>query len=248
MELMTDTEETQNAAQVAAKSEKPELPKNVRVRFCPSPTGTPHVGMVRTALFNWAEARHTHGKLLFRIEDTDNERDSEESYQQIIEALRWLNIDWDEGIDVGGDNGPYRQSQRMEIYKDVAKKLFEAGYAYESFSTPEEIKERNIAAGRPAEFGYDGYDRNLTEEQKQAFRDEGRKPALRLKMPNEDITFNDLIRGEITFKAGSVPDYVIVRPNGDPLYTLTNPVDDALMDVNVVLRGEDILTVSYTHL
>lgn len=242
MEPMTDTEETQEVANNATKSTKPELPKNVRVRFCPSPTGTPHVGMVRTALFNWAEARHTRGKLLFRIEDTDNERDSEESYQQIIEALRWLNIDWDEGIDVGGENGPYRQSQRMEIYKDVAKKLFDAGYAYESFSTPEEIKERNIAAGRPAEFGYDGYDRNLTEEQKQAFREDGRKPALRLKMPNEDITFNDLIRGEITFKAGSVPDYVIVRPNGDPLYTLTNPVDDALMDVNVVLRGEDILS------
>ena len=138
MEPMTDIEETQEVANNATKSAKPELPKNVRVRFCPSPTGTPHVGMVRTALFNWAEARHTHGKLLFRIEDTDNERDSEESYQQIIEALRWLNIDWDEGIDVGGDNGPYRQSQRMEIYKDVAQKLFEAGYAYESFSTPEE--------------------------------------------------------------------------------------------------------------
>ncbi len=121
---MTDTEETQEVANNATKSTKPELPKNVRVRFCPSPTGTPHVGMVRTALFNWAEARHTHGKLLFRIEDTDNERDSEESYQQIIEALRWLNIDWDEGIDVGGENGPYRQSQRMEIYKDVAKKAF----------------------------------------------------------------------------------------------------------------------------
>lgn len=234
MERMTTLKETVNG--------KPQLPENIRVRFCPSPTGTPHVGMVRTALFNWAEARHSHGTLLFRIEDTDNERDSEESYQQIIEALRWLNIDWDEGIDAGGNDGPYRQSQRMSIYKDVAKQLFEAGYAYESFSTPEEIKARNVAAGRPAEFGYDGYDRNLTEEQKQAFRNEGRKPALRLKMPNEDITFNDLIRGEITFKAGSVPDYVIVRPNGDPLYTLTNPVDDALMDVNVVLRGEDILS------
>ena len=116
MEPMTDTEETQIAANDAAKSTKPQMPEHVRVRFCPSPTGTPHVGMVRTALFNWAEARHTHGKLLFRIEDTDNERDSEESYQQIIEALRWLNIDWDEGIDVGGDNGPYRQSQRCLLY------------------------------------------------------------------------------------------------------------------------------------
>lgn len=198
--------------------------------------------MVRTALFNWAEARHTGGTLVFRIEDTDAQRDSEESYNQIIDALTWLGIDWDEGINVGGPDGPYRQSERGQIYADVAQKLLDAGYAYESFSTPEEIAARNEAAGRPKEFGYDGYDRNLTEEQKEAFRAEGRKPALRIKMPDEDIKFNDLIRGEIEFKAGSVPDYVIVRPNGDPLYTLTNPVDDAMMNINVVLRGEDLLS------
>ena len=221
---------------------KPELPANVRVRFCPSPTGTPHVGMVRTALFNWAEARHTGGTFVFRIEDTDAARDSEESYNQILDALRWLGLDWDEGVEVGGPDGPYRQSERSAIYKEVADRLLEAGYAYESYSTPDEIKERNIAAGRPAEFGYDGFDRNLTEEQKAAFRAEGRQPALRIRMPDEDIVFDDLIRGRIEFKAGSVPDYVIVRPNGDPLYTLTNPVDDAMMDVNVVLRGEDLLS------
>ena len=221
---------------------KPELPANVRVRFCPSPTGTPHVGMVRTALFNWAEARHTGGTFVFRIEDTDAVRDSEESYNQILDALRWLGLDWDEGVEVGGPHGPYRQSERSAIYKEVADRLLEAGYAYESYSTPDEIKERNIAAGRPAEFGYDGFDRNLTEEQKAAFRAEGRQPALRIRMPDEDIVFDDLIRGRIEFKAGSVPDYVIVRPNGDPLYTLTNPVDDAMMDVNVVLRGEDLLS------
>nr|WP_163227337.1 glutamate--tRNA ligase [Bifidobacterium choloepi] len=220
---------------------KPELPENVRVRFCPSPTGTPHVGMVRTALFNWAEARHTGGTLVFRIEDTDAVRDSEESYNQIIDALKWLGIDWDEGIEVGGPDGPYRQSERGEFYKEAARKLLEAGYAYESFSTPEETAARNVAAGRPKEFGYDGYDRTLTEEQKAAFRAEGRKPAIRIKMPDEDIVFDDLIRGRIEFKAGSVPDYVIVRPNGDPLYTLTNPVDDAMMNINVVLRGEDLL-------
>ena len=231
-----------DTASDAAATSKPELPENVRVRFCPSPTGTPHVGMVRTALFNWAEARHTKGTFVFRIEDTDAQRDSQESYEQILEALRWLGLDWDEGIDVGGPHGPYRQSQRGDIYKDVASKLLEAGYAYESFSTSEEIEARNLAAGRPAAFGYDGYDRNLTEEQKEAFRAEGRKPAIRIKMPDENISFNDLIRGEIEFKAGSVPDYVIVRPNGDPLYTLTNPVDDAMMDINVVLRGEDLLS------
>ena len=231
MEPMTEAENT-----------KPELPENVRVRFCPSPTGIPHVGMVRTALFNWAEARHTKGTFVFRIEDTDAQRDSEESYNQIIEALNWLGIDWDEGINVGGPDGPYRQSERTQIYKDVAAKLFEAGYAYESFSTPEEIEARNVAAGRPKAFGYDGYDRNLTEEQKAAFRAEGRKPALRIRMPDDDVAFDDLIRGRIEFKAGSVPDYVIVRPNGDPLYTLTNPVDDAMMNINVVLRGEDLLS------
>ena len=231
MELMTEAENT-----------KPELPEHVRVRFCPSPTGIPHVGMVRTALFNWAEARHTKGTFVFRIEDTDAQRDSEESYNQIIEALNWLGIDWDEGINVGGPDGPYRQSERGDIYKDVAAKLLEAGYAYESFSTPEEIEARNVVAGRPKAFGYDGYDRDLTEEQKAAFRAEGRKPALRIRMPDEDVAFDDLIRGRIEFKAGSVPDYVIVRPNGDPLYTLTNPVDDAMMNINVVLRGEDLLS------
>ncbi|MCI1901248.1 MAG: glutamate--tRNA ligase [Bifidobacteriaceae bacterium] len=224
------------------ENSKPALPENVRVRFCPSPTGTPHVGMVRTALFNWAAARHTHGTFVFRIEDTDNERDSKESLDQILEALDWLGLTWDEGVNVGGPDGPYFQSQRTDIYKDVAAKLLAAGYAYESFSTAEEIAERNVAAGRPKAFGYDGYDRTLTEEQKAAFREQGRKPALRIKMPETDVSFDDLIRGRIEFKAGSVPDYVIVRPNGDPLYTLTNPVDDALMRINVVLRGEDLLS------
>lgn len=215
---------------------------DVRVRFCPSPTGTPHVGLVRTALFNWAYARHTGGKFIFRIEDTDAARDSEESYEQIIDALRWLNLDWDEGIDVGGPHGPYRQSQRSEIYADVIEKLTETGRVYESFSTPEEIEARNIAAGKDPKVGYDNFDRNLTQEQKAAFRAEGRMPALRVRVPDEDITFDDLVRGEITFPAGSFPDFVVVRPNGDPLYTLVNPVDDAIMQVTHVLRGEDLLS------
>ncbi|OFT94051.1 glutamate--tRNA ligase [Brevibacterium sp. HMSC24B04] len=215
---------------------------SVRVRFCPSPTGTPHVGMVRTALFNWAYARHTGGTFVFRIEDTDAARDSEESYQQIIEAMNWLGLDWDEGIDVGGPHGPYRQSQRGEIYQDVIQKLKEAGHLYESFSTPEETEARHRAAGRDPKLGYDGYDRDLTEEQKAAYRAEGREPVLRVRMPDEDITFTDVVRGEITFKAGSVPDFVVVRANGQPLYTLVNPVDDALMGITHVLRGEDLLS------
>ena len=214
---------------------------DVRVRFCPSPTGTPHVGLIRTALFNWAYARHTGGKLVFRIEDTDAARDSEESYQAIIEALNWLGIDWDEGIDVGGPHGPYRQSQRKDIYADVLQRLIDAGEAYEAFSTAEEVEERHKAAGRDPKLGYDNYDRNLTEEQKEAFRAEGRKPVIRLRMPDEDIVFDDLVRGRIEFKAGLVPDFVIARSNGEPLYTLVNPVDDALMEITHVLRGEDLL-------
>ncbi|WP_285725153.1 glutamate--tRNA ligase [Psychromicrobium xiongbiense] len=214
----------------------------VRVRFCPSPTGTPHVGLIRTALFNWAYARHTGGKLVFRIEDTDAARDSEESYQQLLDALRWLGIDWDEGVEQGGPHEPYRQSQRSEIYQDVIARLREGGFVYESYSTPEEIEARHRAAGRDPKLGYDGFDRDLSEEQIAAFKAEGRLPALRLRMPDEDLTFTDLVRGEITFKAGTVPDFAVVRPNGAPLYTLVNPVDDALMGITHVLRGEDLLS------
>ncbi|WP_261167269.1 glutamate--tRNA ligase [Microbacterium sp. Marseille-Q6965] len=214
---------------------------DVRVRFCPSPTGLPHVGLIRTALFNWGYARHHGGKLVFRIEDTDAARDSEESYQQLLEALRWLRIDWDEGVEVGGPHAPYRQSERHDLHREVLQKLMDAGLVYESFSTAEEIDARNEANGRPKQQGYDNFDRDLTEEQKAAFRAEGRQPALRLKVPDEDITYVDLIRGEVTFPAGSFPDYVIVRPNGIPLYTFVNPVDDALMGITHVLRGEDLM-------
>jgi len=215
---------------------------DVRVRFCPSPTGTPHVGLIRTALFNWAYARHTGGKLIFRIEDTDAARDSEESYEMILDALRWLRLDWDEGIDVGGPDGPYRQSQRYDIYRDLIARLVESGHIYESFATPEEIEARNVSLGRDPKLGYDNFERDLTDEQKAAYRAEGRQPALRLRVPDDDLSFDDLVRGEITFKAGSFSDFVVVRPNGHPLYTFVNPVDDALMGITHVLRGEDLLS------
>lgn len=226
----------------------------VRVRFCPSPTGTPHVGMVRTALFNWAYAKHTGGTFVFRIEDTDAARDSEESYGQIIEAMKWLGLDWDEGIDVGGPHGPYRQSQRGDIYAEIIEKLKAGGHIYESYSNAEEIEARHRAAGRDPKLGYDGYDRDLTPEQIAEFKAQGREPVWRVRMPDEDITFTDMVRGDITFKAGSVPDFVVVRANGQPLYTLVNPVDDALMGITHVLRGEDLLSstprqiVLYEHL
>lgn len=214
---------------------------HVRVRFCPSPTGTPHVGLVRTALFNWAYARHTGGSFVFRIEDTDAARDSDESYAAILDALRWLGLDWDEGPEVGGPYEPYRQSQRSEIYRDVIARLKEAGEVYEAYSTPEEVEARHVAAGRNPKLGYDNYDRDLTDEQRKAFADEGRKPVLRLRMPDEDLGWTDLVRGPVSFPAGSVPDFAITRANGDPLYTLVNPVDDALMKITHVLRGEDIM-------
>ena len=216
--------------------------KDIRVRFCPSPTGTPHVGLIRTALFNWAYARRTGGKFIFRIEDTDAARDTEESYEQLVNALRWLGLDWDEGIDVGGAAGPYRQSERGQIYLDVIEKLKASGHLYESYLSAEEIEERNKAAGRAVQLGYDNSERELSEAERERYIAEGRKPALRLKVPAEDITFMDLGRGEITFPAGSFPDFVLVRPGGQPLYTLVNPVDDALMGITHVLRGEDLLS------
>ena len=197
--------------------------------------------MVRTALFNWAYARHTGGKLIFRIEDTDAARDSEEPYQDIVDSLTWLGMDWDEGVVTGGPNEPYRQSQRMDIYLDVLEKLKDAGEVYPSYSTPEEVEERHKAAGRDPKLGYDNYDRELTADQIAAFEAEGRKPVWRLRMPDHDWEWTDLVRGDISFKASTQPDYVVARSNGAPLYTLVNPVDDALMGITHVLRGEDLL-------
>lgn len=198
--------------------------------------------MVRTALFNWAQARHSGGTLIFRIEDTDAARDTEESYQAIIDSLKWLGLSWDEGVLVGGPHEPYRQSQRMDIYKEILDKLIEAGEVYPAYSTNEEVQERHKAAGRDPQLGYDNFDRDLTDEQIAAFEAEGRKPVWRLRMPDKDWTWNDLVRGEVTFKSQTQPDYVVARSNGAPLYTLVNPVDDALMQVTHVLRGEDLLS------
>ncbi len=214
----------------------------VRVRFCPSPTGIPHVGLIRTALFNWAYARHVGGQFVFRLEDTDAERDSEESYLALLDALSWLGLNYDEGPEVGGPYGPYRQSERRDIYRDVVARLLAAGEVYEAYSTPEEVEARHLAAGRNPKLGYDNFDRDLTDEQRADYRSEGRRPVLRLRMPDENITWHDLVRGETTFAPGTVPDYALTRANGDPLYTLVNPVDDALMKITHVLRGDDLLS------
>lgn len=221
-------------------------PRDVRVRFCPSPTGNPHVGVIRTALFNWAFARHYGGTFVFRVEDTDVARDSESSYDDMLEALRWLGLHWDEGPEVGGPHEPYRQSQRRGIYADVADRLVAAGLAYESFSTPEEVAERRRRRGEDPKLGYDNADRGTTPEQAEQMRAQGRTPVLRLAMPDGDgsgeITWDDLVRGPMRVDVAHVPDFVIVRSSGDPLYTLVNPVDDALMGITHVLRGEDLLS------
>jgi glutamyl-tRNA synthetase len=217
-------------------------PADVRVRFCPSPTGNPHVGLVRTALFNWAFVRHHGGTFVFRIEDTDVARDSEESYLALLEAFDWLGLRWDEGPDVGGPHAPYRQSLRSDIYTNVVDQLRVAGHAYPCYCTPLELEQRRELArseGRPS--GYDGHCRNLSAEQVDAYLADGRQPVLRFRMPDRAISVDDLVRGWITVDADNVFDYVIVRASGQPLYPLVNPVDDALMGITHVLRGEDLL-------
>ncbi len=236
---MSETIDVLAPVDLPARHSNPEI----RVRFCPSPTGNPHVGMVRTALFNWAYARHTGGTFVFRIEDTDSARDSEESYEALLSALSWLDLDWDEGPGAGGEYGPYRQSDRLEIYADAARDLLAAGRAYECFCTPEELEVRRELARKEGRTpGYDGHCRDLSVEQVAAHRAEGRKPALRFRMPGVPLTWDDLVRGPVTFAPEHVPDFVLVRGNGEPLYTLVNPVDDALMRITHVLRGEDLLS------
>ena len=218
----------------------------VRVRFCPSPTGSPHVGFARTALYNWVFARHAaltgrRATFVFRIEDTDRERSTQESYDAMVESMQWLGLDWDEGPIVGGPHGPYRQSEREDLYRDVLARLSESSYTYDCYCTTEEVDARRKASGSKVQ-GYDGFCRDLTTEQTQAFLDEGRRPVVRFRMPDGEITFHDLVRGEVTFHTDHVPDYALARANGDPLYTLVNPVDDASMGITHVLRGEDLLS------
>lgn len=213
----------------------------VRVRMAPSPTGSPHVGLVRTALFNWAFARHHGGTFVFRIEDTDKARSTQESYDALVDLMRWLGLDWDEGPEVGGPHAPYFQSERSDLYADALAKLRASSYTYDCYCTTEEVDARRKASGSKV-MGYDGFCRELSEEQVAAFVAEDRKPVVRFRMPDGSITWTDLVRGDITFETENVPDYALSRANGDPLYTLVNPVDDALMEITHVLRGEDLLS------
>ena len=213
----------------------------VRVRMAPSPTGNPHVGLARTALFNWAFARHHGGTFVFRIEDTDAARNTEESYDSLIEVMEWLGLDWDEGPLKGGPYAPYRQSERSDIYVDVLTRLRESKYTYDCYCTTEEVDARRKASGSKV-MGYDGFCRELTDGQVEAFRAGGRQPIVRFRMPDGEISWDDVVRGDVTFQTEFVPDFALCRANGDPLYTLVAPVDDALMEITHVLRGEDLLS------
>ncbi len=217
--------------------------KKVKVRFAPSPTGDLHVGNIRTALFDWAYARHTGGTFLFRIEDTDTTRVTDEYINAAIDTLKWLGLNWDEGPEVGGDNGPYLQSQRLDIYAHWAAKFLEQKDAYYCYCSPDELeavreqqRKANVAPG------YNGHCRDLSAEQIAEFKAQGREAVVRMRMPDGTTTFKDEIRGDVTFDHKFVPDFVLVRGDGSPLYTLAVAVDDVMMKVTHVLRGEDLLS------
>ena len=217
-------------------------PTDVRVRFPPSPTGNLHVGNVRSALFNWAFARHYGGTFVLRIEDTDAARNVEGSLQGVLDALHWLGLDWDEGPDKGGPFGPYVQTERFDRYAEITEKLLGGGHAYKCFCTREEIDARAKARGKGGPTGYDGHCRELTADQVGEKEAASIPAVIRMRIPDAPIEFLDLVRGPVRFESEHVPDYVIVRADGSPLYTLVNPVDDALMEITHVLRGEDLLS------
>ena len=201
------------------------------------------MGNIRTALFDWAYARHTGGTFLFRIEDTDTTRVTDEYIQAAIDTLKWLGLNWDEGPEVGGDNGPYLQSQRLGIYAEWAQKFLDQKDAYHCYCSSEELEAvREAQRAANVAPGYNGHCRDLTADQIAAYKGQGRLPVVRMRMPDGGTTFNDLIRGDVSFDHKFVPDFVLVRGDGSPLYTLAVAVDDVLMKVTHVLRGEDLLS------
>jgi glutamyl-tRNA synthetase len=217
-----------------------------RVRFCPAPSGWLHVGGARTALYNWLHARGAGGAFVFRIEDTDTDRATQESMDLMVEAMRWIGLEWDEGPGTTGRFGPYRQSERTPLYAAVAAALLERGHVYDAYETPEELAAEREAAqrdGRPP--GYGGGHRDLTDAQRAAFLAEGRQPVLRVRTPDSGVIgFHDLVRGEVQFDWSTIPDFVILRADGSPTYQLANVVDDLAMGITLVARGEDLLSVT----
>jgi len=215
---------------------------SVRCRIAPAPSGFLHVGNARTAMVNWLFARHNDGVFVLRVEDTDADRVTDEGIEIIKRSLSWLGLQWDEGPDVGGPFGPYRQTERFELYREVAQQLRDGGHAYPCYCTPEELDERRKQAlARGEAPGYDGRCRNLTEQERRAFEAEGRIPALRFAVPEgREIVVDDVIRGEGRFPADELRDFIILRGDGSPTYLLASGVDDLRMQMTHVIRGEDL--------
>lgn len=215
-----------------------------RVRFAPSPTGHLHIGGARTALFNYLYAKRTGGKFLLRIEDTDLNRSTEESEKVIIEGLKWLGINWDEGIEVGGEHGPYRSTERVDIYNPYVEKLLEEGKAYLCYCSEEELEREREEALKKGEMPrYSGKCRHLTKEDRETLEKEGRKPVVRFRVPdNEPIIIEDLVRGRVEFNSNDIGDFIIVKSDGIPVYNFAVTIDDYLMEITTVIRGEEHLS------
>ena len=218
----------------------------VRTRIAPAPSGSIHVGNARTALYNWLYARKHGGVFILRVEDTDAKKATDEAYSAVLEDLRWLGLEWDEGPEVGGELGPYRQSERLSRYESTAAALVTNGHAYRCYCTPEELEQRRKAAMSERKTpGYDGRCRRLTDEERAAFETEGRMSAIRFAVPpGRTISFTDEVRGEITTETKQIPDFVIQRSDGSPTYMFAAAVDDALMNVTHIIRGEDLIAAT----
>lgn len=226
------------------------MTKPVRVRFAPSPTGYPHVGNIRTALFNWLFARRYGGRFIVRIEDTDVTRKVEGAEKGILDSLRWLSLDWDEGPGVGGDYGPYYQSQRLKLYKDAAEKMVKQGDAYYCYCSPERLEAmRAEQVKRKQPPGYDRHCRELTPEERAKKQAEGVVPVVRFKVPLEGKTrFKDLIYGDVVFEHSTLDDFVLLKSDGYPTYHLANVVDDHAMEISHVIRAEEWVSSTPRHL
>lgn len=218
--------------------------ENVRVRFAPSPTGPLHIGGARSALFNWLFARHYGGKMVVRVEDTDLERSTGEYEEMILDSLRWLGLDWDEGIAVGGDHGPYRQQERLEIYRPYVDKLLETGQAYHCYCSGEELEaQREELLARNELPRYLGNCRNLTSKEREGLCAAGKQPVVRFRVPEgRTLVVDDLVRGRVEFESDGIGDYIIVKSDGIPTYNFAVVLDDALMDITHILRGEEHLS------
>ena len=226
------------------------MDKPIRVRYAPSPTGFPHVGNIRTALFNWLFARHTGGRFIVRIEDTDTARTVPGSLEAIMDSLRWLGLDWDEGPEVGGAYGPYVQSQRLEIYRGIAEKLIKEGFAYRCYCTSERLEAMRAAqTASKQSLGYDRHCRDLSTEERAKLEASGAPSVIRFKTPLQGRTvFQDLLRGEVGFENNTIDDFVLLKSDGFPVYHLANVIDDHLMEISHVLRAEEWLSSTPKHI